>query len=407
MEKNLFILAGNGSYDNRGCEAIEKGTIKILRHHFNDPRFVILNFYSSEAQFDKQVSEETDKNITHKKTFIFGRAKPIRALNKVKFFLSGQNIRTKIVYKELMPYIGESKAVLSLGGDNYSFDYKKPVFFTDLDDLVISRNKPMIIWGASVGPFSKNPRYEVYMKDHLNKIKGIFARESLTVAYLSGIGITKNVYRVADPAFLVDAVPPSKDKFDKEILSGAIGINLSHLMANFSAEGNADKWARQCADIIKKIAVDIKRPVYLIPHVSGFGPSDHSFFEKVLSLAGIPEDMVTLLPDNLNFQETKWIIGKMSAFLGSRTHSVISALSSGVPTASLVYSMKGFGINRDFYGNDDFSIGKGMMEPDIIVQKMKELIKREKSIKEQINHALPGIKGLAMDAGKYLKEILR
>lgn len=407
MDKNFFILAGNGSDDNRGCEAISKGTVKILRNSFDDPNFLFVNFYSSKEQFQKQISSEADKSIAHKKTFFFSRKKIPRAFNKLRFFLSGPSLRAKVIYKEMIPYLENAKAVLSLGGDNYSFDYKKPVSFTDLDNLVFSKNKPMIIWGASVGPFSRDARYEEYMKQHLKKITAIFARESLTVDYLSSIGIKENVYRIADPAFVVDAAEPSKDKFDKKIPEGTIGVNLSYLMAKFVAHGNVKRWAEECAVILKKIMAETKRPVYLIPHVSGFGPSDHLFLEKVLHLAGGPSQMIDLAPDTLNFQETKWIIGKMHVFLGSRTHSVISAFSSGIPTASLVYSIKGFGINRDFYGNDNFSIGRDRMNKDIIAGKIKELIENRDSLKRQIDSELPRIKEMSFSAGEHLKNILK
>ena len=72
------------------------------------------------------------------------------------------------------------------------------------DRRYASYKKPIIIWGASVGPFSKFPKYEQYMKNHLNKINGIFAREAETMDYLFKIGVFKNVRRVADPAFLFD-----------------------------------------------------------------------------------------------------------------------------------------------------------------------------------------------------------
>lgn len=404
--KNTFILAGNGPYENRGCEAIARGTTKILRHYFDDPKFTALSFYSSKRQFEEQVAAETDRDITHKKTFIFNRAITSRLFNKLTLSLLGQKHRTKVIYGEMIPYLEKSCAVLSVGGDNYSFDYGKPVFFTDLDELVLAEKKPLIIWGASVGPFSKYPRYESYMKEHFHKITGIFARETITVEYLASIGITKNVYRVADPAFLMDAVKPPEYKFNEEILNGAIGINLSPLMADFVSGGNLKKWAENCVKIIKEIANQFRRPIFLIPHVTSSHSNDYTFMKKILSLIDEPKNMISLLPDNLSAGETKWIISKMFVFIGSRTHSVISALSSGVPALSLVYSIKGKGIIRDFYNSDKFFIEKRELTPDMVVQKTKELIKEHAAIKGKINSTLPNIERLALSAGKHLKDII-
>ncbi|MFC1630196.1 polysaccharide pyruvyl transferase family protein [Patescibacteria group bacterium] len=404
--KNTFILAGNGPYDNRGCEAIVRGTIKILRHYFDDPKFIVLNFYSSEEQFNKLVSEETDKSIIHKKTFLFNKSAPIRLLNKLKFSLQSQKTRSWIIYKEIIPYLENIRAVLSVGGDNYSLDYTKPKFFTDLDDLVLSKKKPMIIWGASVGPFSKLPHYEEYMKEHLKKITGIFAREALTEKYLTSMGITKNVYKVADPAFLLDSVKPPKDKFNKEILDGAIGINLSSLTANFLPNSDLKKWTKDCAKAVQRVVLETRRPVYLIPHVTGPRSNEYDFSKEILSLIDEKKDMINLIPDNLNASETKWIISKMHVFIGSRTHSVISALSSGVPALSISYSTKALGINRDFYGNDNFTLEKNRLASDIIVQKTKELIEERATLKNQIDSVLPEIEKRALSAGQHLKSII-
>jgi hypothetical protein len=42
--QNNFLLLGNASYLNRGCEAILRGTVKILRSAFGECRFVNANF---------------------------------------------------------------------------------------------------------------------------------------------------------------------------------------------------------------------------------------------------------------------------------------------------------------------------------------------------------------------------
>ena len=63
--KTLFILAGNGPYDNRGCEAIVRGTAQILRRHFEDPAFLVCSHFQSEAQLRRQQQQETDADIRH------------------------------------------------------------------------------------------------------------------------------------------------------------------------------------------------------------------------------------------------------------------------------------------------------------------------------------------------------
>lgn len=403
-KRPLFILAGNGPYDNRGCEAIIRGTIKILRYYFDNPRFVVLSHYRSNAQFKNQKLRELDKDIIHKKALIFYNFRPIRLFQKIALRFLYHKWRSRILYKEIIPYLEDCDAVLSVGGDNYSLDYKKPTLFTDLDNLVLSNRKPIIIWGASVGPFSKVLKYEKYMKKHLKEVSGIFARESATVEYLANIGVTKNVWQVADPAFLLE--PIKTDKIKEKILEETIGINLSPLMAKYVTNGNLKKWIEHSTDIIKEVSVKTKRPIYLIPHVISPQTNDYEFLKKVLFRIGKQKRAISLIPSGLNAAETKWVINKMSVFAGARTHSVIAALSSGVPALSFAYSPKAKGINRDIYGDDRFCLGPEELTPTLVAGKIEEMIQEKTQLKKKIKANLPKIKNLTMDGGKYLKQII-
>jgi len=401
----LFILAGNGPYDNRGCEAIVRGTVKILRSYFNNPEFLVLSHYRTDDQFKNQKLKEPDRDILHKKVLRLYNFLPSRFLQKIGLSLLPHQLRSGIVYQELIPYLRHCKAVLAVGGDNYSLNYGKPTLFTDLDNLVLSAKKPIIIWGASIGPFSQIPRYERYMKKHLKRISGIFARESATIEYLARIGITNNVYRVADPAFLLEPLQPSPSKFDNQISEGAIGINLSPLMAEYTTSGNLRKWVKQSAEIIKELLKKIKRPIFLIPHVTSPQTDDYDFLKKVSFLVKGGQK-IFLAPPDLTAAETKWLISKTFVFAGSRTHSVISAFSSGVPALSFAYSLKAQGINRDVYSDERFCLNFGELKPSIVSTRIEEMIRRQRELKERVDSNLPKIKQLAMDAGKYLKDII-
>jgi len=409
MEKNIneFILAGNGSYKNRGCEAIFRGTEKILNTYFDNPKLTNINFYSSTEQFLEESAKENKKNVLYKKTYTFSHKKIDRILNRILMMSLDSPARARLIYNEILPDLEKNCAVLAVGGDNYSLDYGKPTIFVDLDNLVLLAGKPLIIWGASVGPFSKDKKFESFMQNHLKKITGIFARDSITLEYLNSIGVYENVYRVADPAFLLNPVEPSDEKFsNKKDLGDFIGVNLSPLMSKFMTEGDSKKWEIIAVEIIKKIAEKTKKPIYLIPHVTSAGKSDYKFMEGLLPLLKNMQNTVKLLPDNLTASETKWVISKLFAFVGSRTHSVIASLSSLVPTLSLSYSIKGRGIIKDFFGDEYFSVSKEEFTPEIISEKMKELVVDKVKIKNQIASNLPRIQDLSMDAGKYLKNII-
>lgn len=164
MKRPLFILAGNGPYLNRGSEAIVRGTAEILRKHFPDPRFLVCSDFTTKTAWFAQRRQELDHGS--------------------------------------LP------------------------LYTDLDDLVTRRGKKRILWGASAGPFDGRPEDEVFMAAHLKKQTAIFSRESCARAYLEKIGVTRNVYDVAAPAFVLQLLEP-RDAARFGRLDETIGIHLS------------------------------------------------------------------------------------------------------------------------------------------------------------------------------------
>jgi len=88
--------------------------------------------------------------------------------------------------------------------------------------------------------------------------------------------------------------------------------------------------------------------IYLIPHVYGKQSertSDENACKKLFSkLNSKYRDNVILLEHKLNQNETKWLIGQMDWFFGTRMHSTIAAISSYVPTINLAYSDKAYGV---------------------------------------------------------------
>ncbi len=403
-EKPTFILAGNGPYDNRGCEAIVRGTAKILRHYYKDPSFLCLSFFQNQDQFEKQSRDEYDPAIVHKKANNRQSKFDPNWLLRLPFRKIYPELYKTWIYKEILPYIENSSSVLSIGGDNYSLDYGIPKPFTYLDDIVLERQKPLIIWGASVGPFGKIPEYEKYMKKHLQSVTGIFARESATVEYLNKIGVTDNVYKVADPAFLMDATEPQSDK-KIEIEEDSIGINLSPLMVRYFSNGDMGSWINIATKIVEDISNITDNKIYLIPHVTTPNSNDYFFLKKVKKNIKISKDKIILLPPIYNASETKWIISKMKLFAGSRTHSTIAALSSYVPTLSFAYSIKAKGINRDIFGHEDYCLSPEKLTPEIVAKKIESMLETKNEIRAKLKVTIPKIENKALLAGETLMKI--
>lgn len=405
MNRPLFILAGNGSYLNRGCEAIVRGTVDIIRMRFTNPRFLVCSYFLSDAALLAQRKNEFDKDITHVgmvPPYTGGKSIPNkikrRLLEHIPFF------RRRRTYRHILPELPEAQAVLSVGGDNYSLDYGTPRMFTDLDDLILSKGKKLIIWGASVGPFQSRPEYETYMASHLSKVTAIYSRESYTRAYLAKIGVSKNVYDLADPAFIMKPVePPKSATFAR--LNETIGLNFSQLMGRYVCPGNEDRWLVLAREIVSRIRNEFGLPILLIPHVCEENPNnnDYLFMKAIIQDSNL--DGVTILDPEYSSQELKWIISQLCLFAGARTHATIAALSSCVPTISFSYSLKALGINQDIFSNLDYCLKPEELNPDRICAVLSKALRNKNEIREQLVSRMSEIFQASERAGGYLKEL--
>lgn len=405
-EESLFILAGNGPYENRGCEAIVRGTVKIIRKYFRDPSFLCLSHFLSEQRYIQQAQGENDPKIIHKPIYNYVKILSREHLNRIYFRLFNPNKKKYQIYQEMLPYLDDVRAVLSIGGDNYSLDYGVPKLYTDLDDIILKKRKPLVLWGASIGPFDTLPRYKPYIINHLQKIQGIFTRESVTKEYLRRNNIVSNVYPVADPAFLLDPKQPRNMNESITIEKEAIGLNFSPLMANYVCKGDVKLWEKMAANIVNLLLKKMERTIYLIPHVTR-GPNDNDFLFMQNMLTHITKsDEVVLIKPIFNAAETKWIISKMSFFAGARTHSTLASISTYVPTLSFAYSIKAIGINRDIFDHESYCLSPNNLNPDLVIKKMESLFSSREDIRSILREKVPILEKRAMDAGKYLRHLI-
>ena len=396
-QTNTIMFVGNGSVLNRGCEAITKGTLKIIRGKISPSDIIDIDF-SNEPD-----SPAADAHIIHHSININRWSSAWFAQNV--FRVLGMD---KTWFPVLGNYINNVDAVLALGGDNYSMDYGSLRTHLAVIDYVLAKNKPLIIWGGSLGPFDKRgPSYEKYVVRKLQDVNAILAREDATVNYLARLGVSENVRRVADPAFVMDPVKPRDGIIPFDLPNDAIGFNFSSLMERFGTAKDVAANKGLVQTIIQKILDQFNRPILLIPHSQKRPSDDYVFLSAVqaeFSRKGYP---VHLLPRQLNAAEIKWIINNLSCFAGARMHSTIASLSSAVPTLSFSYSLKSIGLNQDIFGHEEYLLLAKDITAESVVEKIGILLQDEKAIRQHLTDQLPAIKKMAFKAGTYLQEVMQ
>lgn len=405
-----FLIVHGGPYiENRGCEAILRGTMEILRHEFGPTVRAQVSVDASHDVVRAQNKTESDTCVT---SLPMGGSGPrwsfdwwIGQLNR-RF---GTSIYPHFrVLKE--PAKGASVA-MQIGGDHYSLDYGRPVGFMALDRYLQSLGLPVVIWGASVGPFDADPEFCPHIFDHLRTLSAIFVRESDSYHYLLTHGVSENVHLMADPAFVMKAVEPSPSKIGFTSPAEAIGINLSPMVAYYRGQRPEDvdlnEWVEFCAELVKSAAV-LGHPILLVPHVATpDGKDDFWLLETVCKLVAAQVNVaVQVLPRGLSAAELKWAIARCAVFAGARTHSTIAALSSHVPTLSISYSAKAKGINRDLFGHLEHCIHVAELTNENFVAGLRSLLDNAPAIRAHLQSRIPEFQNRSLQAGLILRKIV-
>lgn len=401
-----IYLSGQRTFGNRGCEAIVRSTVGLLRAQFGDVRVLVP---SVDIERDRaQWPDAAEQGV------LFVKAYLPRAAG---YWVNLQRLPLPVLKRARWPFpmphwlkkqLADVDAVLAVGGDNYSLDYRIPSPIMGLDRWAMDMGKPVILWGASVGPFDREPGFVPTVRQHLSRMNFIAVRESASFRYLTeklGLG---NVVQMADPAFMLGRETVDYARFWPRCPNGVLGVNVSNLIERYK---RPDQNLRQeVAEFVRRAVQDYGMGVLLVPHVNPL-QGEHEGGDATY-MAGLQDrlrdlgDSVTMMPHELNAAQTKYVISQLRFFIGARTHSTIAALSSGVPTVSIAYSIKARGINRDLFGNEDAVLPTPMLSADALQHRLDWLIREERSLQETLARRIPQLQDQAKTAAARVSCVL-
>jgi len=406
-----FLIVHGGPYvENRGCEAILRGTMEILRHEFGATSRARVGVDANPTVVAAQNTTESDPCVS---SFPIGGEGP---RGSFEWWLGQLNRRVGTAFyphfRVLKEPARDAAVALQIGGDHYTLDYGRPIAFMAMDRYLQSLGLPVVVWGASVGPFDADLEFAPRMFDHLRSLSAVFVRERDSYNYLRTHGVSENVHLMADPAFAMKPMEPLVKKIGFAVPEGAIGINLSPMVAFYRGQRPADvdlnEWLAFCVGLVKAAAA-LKRPILLVPHVGSpdAGNADFGLLRSVCqAVVNEVPVQVQVLPDGLNAAELKWIIARCAVFAGARTHSTIAALSSHVPTLSIAYSLKAKGINRDIFGHLDHCIHVADLTFENFTEGLRKLLVNESAIRTRLAACIPELQARALSAGAVLRNVI-
>lgn len=384
-----IVLYTHGGSENHGCEAIVRGTVKIL----NDiaPISLLSNEKGEDLKYDinQIVDVKKGRGNINKKSIDFFKAYISLKLKKDTSKLDA------LLFKEGLKSVKRDSIAISIGGDNYC--YSDVYNYIELHNMYRKKVSKTVLWGCSVEPRLLEDKK--IAKD-ISQYSLIIARESISYNALKKAN--KNTYLYPDPAFQLEREEVILPNGFSE--NNTIGINLSPLIID--CETNKGITLSNYEKLIQYIIKTTDMQIAFIPHVV-WNHNDDRKPLKMLYDKFKHTKRVVLIEDH-NCMQLKGYISKCRMFIGARTHATIAAYSTCVPTIVIGYSVKAKGIATDIFGTD-----KNYVLPVQSLRNEKDLINafewmksNEKKIKKHLNEFMPKYRKKALLSRKKIEELL-
>lgn len=384
-----YYLCGQTGNRNRGCEAIIRSTVKILNQRNGD-----IYFATFAPEQDQKMERELGitmipyakyPSVLHRYCYA-----GIRRIFKRS--LAGM----RVIEKPLFHRLTKEDICLTIGGDTYC--YSRPLMNLALNQYTSKHSIKNILWCCSIEKSSIN--HDI-LRD-LKRYSIIFARESYTYQNLLEVGISKDkVFQCCDPAFFLEKKPvPLPENF---IVGNTVGINVSEMVIN----DNNPHVYQNIIGLIRYILEQTDMSVCLIPHVYSTrqDTNDRPILKRIYQ--DIKHERLSIVDQEYNCEQLKYIISQCRFFVGARTHAVIAAYSSGIPVLALGYSIKSKGIARDLFGTyKGYVLPYDELKEDCIVaDAFIRLAANEEDIKKRYEEIMPSYKQTLLDlVDLYVRE---
>ncbi len=358
------VITNHTGARNRGCEALVLSKILGIKRVLGNVDIDIIGhdpLYDSWRFGDHAVSKYSylTKTPEHTSSLI---------ANKI-FYLGASVVEHLPIGSALGLDFGLRQSLKSAdiivpsGGDIFTSDYNN--IRKHLSILVSApKGAKIYLCSHTIGPLKAKD--EDYFKKVISKASLISVRESESYEYLSSLGLDLPLHLTADVAFTLPALDREssksllKEKYgldpDKKPL---VALSISEGIIKYSGLDKSNYYNQfsGLVDYLNKKGYSC----VLIPHVMEVNPTNNDVIacEQVMNRVNAPAENRIIFGEP-SAVELKGVIGLCDVLVGTRTHATIASLSQCIPTVSIAYSRKAYGIMRDIFGE---SLGASLTVP--------------------------------------------
>jgi len=262
-------------------------------------------------------------------------------------------IMNKMIWKE---YCRSDVIIICHDGVNCVYG-PRVLRFLPLYIIMLAKTlgKPVVIYANGLSQFKSSIAIEklwkILARYVLNNVDLTTVRDEESFKYLKDISGKARIYLTADPAFLLSPVNYSRvrcimleesiDKSDGLL----VGITLTHeiLLSAYrelrNPEERYEKAIAHIARLVDHLTNSLHSTIVFLPHsVEPYKQRDDTDVAREIYNLMVNKNKVVVITKEYSPEELKGIMGAFDLFIGGRVHSVINALSMGVPSITLARS---------------------------------------------------------------------
>lgn len=339
QQKFFVIISGFTVNDNnRGTAALSYGSIPFME----DKGWLCEGQTLLNYRFVKNLFKKENRGVKENIVVAGGKEWTHLTINVPvweKWLFDRCNIR--IPFTKFGKTIKQVSFVAAInGGDGFSDIYGTYIFYSRLPEtlLAIKFNIPFVLLPQTIGPFNKAGNKKL-AHGILKKALKVYTRDREYEDELKKLHI--NYEETEDLSFYMQPEP-----WDVEIKAHPVGLNISGL-AYFNHFANLSSQFAYYPELIVRIIQlfqEKRCTVYLIPHSYNIRRPEANN-DDMLACQEVYENLqnrngVILINKNLSSPQVKYLISKMSFFVGTRMHANFAAIYTHVPAFGLAYSYK-------------------------------------------------------------------
>lgn len=375
------ILIIHAHWNNRGDEAAIRAMIDSLRESLPIRRMRIMIFAKDVIDFPYDdievlrpypvyVSDLADCVLT---LLSFGR---LSFSERGRRFVNAVDDADAVIHAPGGPSIGDIYR-----GGYFPYTYLYRLFFSR-----VTKKKPIFFYAPSMGPFEC--KLDNIMRKHiLMNASAIVLREAISAEYLERQLGLKAI--VTSDSALQNQVPESYlDRYDNlgaiQALMAkrrVVGMTITDLKWHPTYRHNIRLRNRVNEAISGAIEalIDKGYDILLIPQIFG----DYSDVPLLQQYAGINDDKILILPENVDSYGQQVLISKLHSMIGMRYHSNIFAAKGAIPFLSVCYEhkMKGF---MDKIGLSELTLNVEEISKQKLTDKFELLERNHERVKSHL-----------------------